>query len=97
MLGINESLENMNCKRTAILVGELCMQLFGVTSFKQIGNHFLCGLHDNHDTVIDSSRHTSTITCTDAPRVWHFSVFHFLCGLHDNPTFIVPILQPSDI
>ena len=29
-----------------------------------------------HETVIDSSQHTSTITCTAAPRVWHFSAFH---------------------
>ena len=25
----------------------------------------------------DSSQHTSTITCTAALRVWHFSAFHF--------------------
>ena len=25
------------------------------------------------------NQHTSTITCTVAPRVWHFSAFHF-CG-----------------
>ena len=24
-----------------------------------------------------SDRHTSTITCTAAPRVWHFSAFHY--------------------
>ena len=28
--------------------------------------------------MIDSSQHTSTITCTDALRVWHFSAFHYL-------------------
>ena len=28
----------------------------------------------NHVTVY--SQHTGTITCTDAPRVWHFSAFH---------------------
>ena len=27
--------------------------------------------------MIDSSQHTSTITCTAEPRVWHFSAFHF--------------------
>ena len=26
--------------------------------------------------MIDSSQHTSTITCIAAPRVWHFSAFH---------------------
>ena len=31
---------------------------------------------ESHETVIDSSQHTSTITCTAAPRVWHFSAFH---------------------
>ena len=25
-----------------------------------------------------SSQHTCTITCTAAPRVWHFSVFHYV-------------------
>ena len=30
----------------------------------------------SHETVIDSSQHTSTITCADASRVWHFSAFH---------------------
>ena len=34
--------------------------------------------HESHKTVIDSGQHTSTITCTAAPRVWHFSAFH-LC------------------
>ena len=29
-----------------------------------------------HETVINSSQHTSTIACTAAPRVWHFSTFH---------------------
>ena len=29
----------------------------------------------------DSDRflHASTITCTAAPRVWHFSAFHYVC------------------
>ena len=27
--------------------------------------------------MIDSSQHTSTITCTAALRVWHFCAFHF--------------------
>ena len=35
------------------------------------------GAHESHKTVIDSSQHTSTITCTATPRVWHFSAFHF--------------------
>ena len=26
------------------------------------------------------SQHTSTITCTDALRVWHFSAFYFFSG-----------------
>ena len=30
-----------------------------------------------HETVIDSSQHTITITCTASPRVWHFSAFHY--------------------
>ena len=30
-----------------------------------------------HETVINSSQHTSTITCTAALRVWHFSAFHW--------------------
>ena len=33
--------------------------------------------------MIDSSQHTSTITCTAAPRVWHFSVFHCLVDHYD--------------
>ena len=28
----------------------------------------------SHETA---SQHTSTITCTDAPRVWRFSAFHY--------------------
>ena len=31
--------------------------------------------------MIDSSQHTSTITCTSAPRVWHFSAFHYFCNV----------------
>ena len=27
--------------------------------------------------MINSSQHTSTITCTAAPRVWHFNAFHW--------------------
>ena len=33
-------------------------------------------LRESHETVIVSSQHTCTITCTAAPSVWHFSVFH---------------------
>ena len=34
--------------------------------------------HGKHERVTrQSSQHTSTMTCTDAPRVWHFSAFHF--------------------
>ena len=38
----------------------------------------------SHETVIDSSQHTSTITCTAAPRVWHFSAFHLICANSGN-------------
>ena len=34
---------------------------------------------EGHKTVINSSQHTSTVTSTAAPRVWHFSSFHYLC------------------
>ena len=40
--------------------------------------------HGKHERVTRqssiSSKHTSTITCTAAPRVWHFSAFHCLCS-----------------
>ena len=38
----------------------------------------------SHETVY--SQHTSTITCTDAPRVWHFSAFHSVLWqqVHEN-------------
>ena len=33
--------------------------------------------HGKQESVTrQSSQRTSTITCTDAPRVWHFSAFH---------------------
>ena len=33
--------------------------------------------HGKHERVTrQSSQHTSAITCTDAPRVWHFIAFH---------------------
>jgi len=36
--------------------------------------------HGKHERVMRqcsvSNQHTSTITCTAAPRVWHFSAFH---------------------
>ena len=33
--------------------------------------------HGKHERVTrHSTQHTSTITCTDAPRVWYFSAFH---------------------
>ena len=36
--------------------------------------------HGKHERVTrQSSRHTSTTTCTAAPRVWHFSAFHLSC------------------
>ena len=42
-------------------------------------------VHDKHERVTRqcsvSNQHTSAITCTAAPRVWHFSAFHFMC--HD--------------
>ena len=34
---------------------------------------------ESHETVINSSQDTSTITCTATPRVWHFNAFHYLC------------------
>ena len=36
--------------------------------------------YESHQAVIDSSQHISTITCTAAPRVWHFSAFHYACN-----------------
>ena len=33
------------------------------------------------EAVINSSQHRSTITCTSAPRVWHFSAFHYFCNV----------------
>ena len=42
-------------------------------------------VHGKHERVtrqlvIKSSQHTSTITCTAAPRVWHLSAFHCNCS-----------------
>ena len=34
--------------------------------------------------MIDSSQHTSTITCIAARRVWHFSAFHYHCKRVDH-------------
>ena len=38
-------------------------------------------VHGKHERVtrqsLISSQHTSTITCTAVPRVWHFSAFQF--------------------
>ena len=34
---------------------------------------------ESHETVIDFLVNTRTITCTAAPRVWHFSAFHCYC------------------
>ena len=34
-------------------------------------------VHGKHERVTrQCSQHTSTITCTAAPRVWYFSAFH---------------------
>ena len=42
--------------------------------------------HAKHERVTRqcsvSNQHTSTITCTAAPRVWHFSAFHCSSGYH---------------
>ena len=38
---------------------------------------------ESHEAVIDSRQHTSTIACTVAPRVWHFSDFHYYIAV-DN-------------
>ena len=50
--------------------------------------------HSKHERVTRqwsiSSQHTSTITCTPVPRVWHFSVFHFPLA-----SVTKPILQGS--
>ena len=47
-------------------VSELCI-------YRQKQNN----AHGKHKSVTrQSSQRTSTITCTDAPRVWHFSAFH---------------------
>ena len=35
----------------------------------------------------ESSQHTSTITCTDALRVWHFSAFYFCITCAINPKY----------
>ena len=43
--------------------------------------------------MIDSSQHISTITCTAAPRVWHFSAFHFI-GTHG---FQMPLMCPKGV
>ena len=41
----------------------------------------MASMRESRETVIDSSQHTSsTLTCTAAPRVWHFSAFHCLCS-----------------
>ena len=36
--------------------------------------------------MIDSSQHTSTITCSDVPRVWHFSAFHIVVSFEKTKT-----------
>ena len=36
-------------------------------------------------------KHTSTITCTDAPRVWHFSAFHWYLQLPKLSDYIISI------
>ena len=56
--------------------------------------------HGKHERVMRqgsiSSQHTSTITCTVAPRVWHFSAFHSYstnCYLTSSLPF--PLFCPS--
>ena len=38
----------------------------------------LHGQEQNRMRMASMSQHTSTITCTAASRVWHFSAFHYL-------------------
>ena len=37
----------------------------------------IASMRESQDSVWFSNQHTSTITCTAAPRVWHFSAFHY--------------------
>ena len=41
----------------------------------------VASMRESRDSDQFSSQHTSTITCTAAPKVWHFSAFHLLAGL----------------
>ena len=49
--------------------------------------------HGKHERVTRqwsiSSQHTSTITCTAAPRVWHFSAFH--CYGNERLSWIIEL------
>ena len=48
--------------------------------------------HGKHERVTrQSSQHTSTITCTAVPRVWHFSVFHWY-SIEASWIFLVSVL-----
>ena len=52
-------------------VSDICEQTLHRQEQKQ-------NAHGKHERVTrQSSQHTSAITCTDAPRVRHFSAFHF--------------------
>ena len=50
-----------------------------------------------HETVINSSQHTSTITCTAAPRVWHFSAFHCIRQPMAALLSLVPRPSPAPV
>ena len=45
--------------------------------------------HGKHERVMRQcsvcNQNTSTITCTVAPRVWHFSAFHLVINWYDYP------------
>ena len=53
------------------LVSKLCM-----------GRNTMCmaSLSESLDSDRFSCQHTCTISCTAAPRVWHFSAFHWICN-----------------
>ena len=58
-----------NVKERQKLVSELCM---GRNETMRMAS-----LRESRDSNRFSSQHTCTITCTAAPRVWHFRAFHY--------------------
>ena len=44
----------------------------------------MANMRESRDSDRNSSQHTSTITCTAAPRVWHFSSFGGARGGHSH-------------